>query len=418
MRIMAKVGNVKTEMIDRIDMILANTEKLDTIAAKSADLLDNSSTFKGKAGSLKWAVIRNNFCVLIALGIFLLLVIAAGMYVKLLFLYIFTKIDGSVVVFPVSNDVFPPRVVAVVPNLKLPSKKLKYIFCDKVAQTNKMPLTIATYNVLCDIWDNTLHFPKIRFTKQIQMLKELNADILCLQEVTHNYYFNFLTTTTQSWTKYYYKHVDTRLNDADYLNKQIMGNVILSKYPIINSSNFTWHDDKLDRPAIVAIIQLPHAKLAIINVHLKAQENDAACKTRKLQMQKMYHYAKEQLQQVDEVIILGDLNLHWDAENENIPAESWYDCWQLKGQDKGYTMDCETNGLLKHMYPTWMERLRLDRILWRKKKTDAEYTIWLESIEVFGEKPIFSGLDDITMPNAKLVNCCASDHYGIKATFI
>ncbi len=82
MRIMAKVGNVKTEMIDRIDTILANTEKLDTIAAKSADLLDNSSTFKSKAGSLKWAVIRNNFCVLIALFIFLALVIAAGMYVN------------------------------------------------------------------------------------------------------------------------------------------------------------------------------------------------------------------------------------------------------------------------------------------------------------------------------------------------
>lgn len=274
-------------------------------------------------------------------------------------------------------------------------------------------MRLATYNVLCDIWDGHLHFPIIRFKKQMKMLQELEADILALQEVTFTYYSML---KNEYWTRFYYMAFDPRILDPNGVEKEIMGNVVLSKYPITQTTILPWFHERLDRPSVVTHIKFPHATLGLINTHLKASEDQSSQMLRSAQLKYLFDFVDKNMQTLDEVIILGDFNLHSDAENSYI-RNDFYDCWPMKQTNSGFTMTTETNGLLQYMYPKEKFQYRLDRIIWRKKSS-AEHKIWLESIALFANEKMFQDESDPTIPNEKFSNACASDHYGIVASFI
>lgn len=63
------------------------------------------------------------------------------------------------------------------------------------------------------------------------------------------------------------------------------------------------------------------------------------------------------------IIVLGDLNLHLINETCLLYKYGFYDCWvEAHPDDKGYTWDPLRNKLINYLLPYDNRRMRLDRI--------------------------------------------------------
>jgi endonuclease/exonuclease/phosphatase family metal-dependent hydrolase len=261
---------------------------------------------------------------------------------------------------------------------------------------------IATHNVLKD--GNHWFFEFFlrsneRFTHEMHVLKQINAEVIALNEVTPTFLKMLLS---QDWVRNEYYVSDVLKNDNETENDSVfrkgvpMGNVIISKIPIKALSMFRFSSSvTCKRHAIIATFD----QLTVCSIHLSAYK-------------KLHQRRADQLVELTKylpssnTVILGDFNLQVDAENVSITNCGYYDLWQPSDSDPlqctGFTWDSNTNVMLKTLIPFFKRRMRLDRIAM------SNVSDWKsDQVSLFADKAI-----------AKDSYLFCSDHYGLVTTLV
>ncbi|CAI2374834.1 unnamed protein product [Moneuplotes crassus] len=164
---------------------------------------------------------------------------------------------------------------------------------------------------------------------------------------------------------------------------------------------------------IFALFKINGVNLILVAAHLCARINNAHVRKRQLEMvENMERTLLEHQCEITEeiadaisknnIIILGDLNLHHPNEISLIESVGLYDLWLEKhSHNDGITWDPSKNRLINVMLPFDNRRMRLDRIC------------MLESKQM--------SISDITMFADQRISKCylyPSDHFGLRAELI
>jgi len=270
-------------------------------------------------------------------------------------------------------------------------------------------LRIATHNVLkVTNWflELIIRSPE-RFQKEMEILKELNADIIGLNEVT----LPFLhLLQNQDWVRenYYLSDVISLNNNKNEepttVNKTVfdhseMGCVILSKYPFDNLYSFEFSStSNCDRDVIIG--SFFDNQFNIVSAHITAYEEHF--NRRETQMKELCETLDQNLHN-NNVIIMGDLNLHLVKEDLLIPKIGYIDLWKPSVEDEnGYTWDTKTNSLINKFLLLDRRRMRLDRIIAKKGCEWVPEDESKNGVIIFANEPVYKN---------RYLYC--SDHFGL-----
>ena len=136
---------------------------------------------------------------------------------------------------------------------------------DTAKDGTKDIVKVATYNVL-KVAENPLFNvilkPQERYKYQMNVLfPSLDVDILCLNEVQHDYHGELMQNKDLK-ERFPYK-----TEKEDTPNKNQIHNMILSKYP------FRVYKQCINPATIIALVNLP-CPLILVSTHLESQEGN------------------------------------------------------------------------------------------------------------------------------------------------
>ena len=266
---------------------------------------------------------------------------------------------------------------------------------------------IATYNVLCsNFWlERKISSDIKRYNYQINhLLPDLDVDILGLNEVSKNYVDILMKS---DWAKKYYIS-DPNNTIFEHSN----GNLIISKFKMRCFSL----DHIIKGRIMAALIEIKDQSFLIISAHLSGYEENI--EKRKVELQNILQSIKtyENVPKSDfssferavlnnNIIIMGDLNLHNFQEEKLIEMNGYVDLWtETSKNDPGYTWDSLKNCLINVRLPFDNRRMRLDRILLKEGSLlfDIKEN---EKMKIFGTNLIDKG---------KIWSYLnSSDHFGL-----
>lgn len=272
-------------------------------------------------------------------------------------------------------------------------------------------LTIATFNVLFDIYQPELLFSDERRLKLIAELQALDADIIGLQEVTQPLIRELMSVP---WIRAHYYLTDVAREDQPSPTVFPYGQIILAKHPfrpifheyvsflffvfwLISYTNRFSEYSKV----IAGEFEFNKQKFVLPVVHLSSDKNKPllfAAQRRAEQINIVLEYVKNRGD--ESVLMIGDFNFKDEAEVLNVP-HNFIDIWrQLNPTDPGYTYDPTINTMAA-VTTTYGKRNRFDR-LYLTAGSD-----WRPiSCELFADKPFKAQNGANTL--------YISDHYGIK----
>lgn len=178
----------------------------------------------------------------------------------------------------------------------------------------------------------------------LQVLRDLDADVICLQEVWGE---NGTSFAEQLAADLGYHHVYA---PGATLNDVRMGNAILSRWPILDHQIIALYDQKNAeevRVAVHALIDGPRGKLPVFSTHLNWQQHHSHIRQR--QVADLVQFIKQTKPCKFPPVICGDFNA--DPQSEEIrmmtgqttcPVDNlvFHDAWHF-GRDRGagYTWD-------------------------------------------------------------------------------
>ena len=124
-------------------------------------------------------------------------------------------------------------------------------------------MRLLTYNIHKAIGTDRRYEPD----RVVEILRQSEADILCLQEVDFRVPRSSYDDIAFSFAEALGFHYSLGLNV--FLKRGAYGNAILSRYPILNSENLniTWSIKK-PRGCLMSRIITPAGELAVLNMHL------------------------------------------------------------------------------------------------------------------------------------------------------
>lgn len=166
--------------------------------------------------------------------------------------------------------------------------------------THDPAIRIATYNVhKCRGLDRRVNAGRIG-----TVLREINADIVALQEVT------WLTEAApgQHQVRYLAEHLGFyyRVGETRRWGKRVYGNAILSRFPIIGARHFDLTRRRYERRGCLRVdVMLPHQHLLhIFNVHLALIPKDRRLQIHQLMSEEFLFNPELQ----GACVVLGDFN--------------------------------------------------------------------------------------------------------------
>jgi endonuclease/exonuclease/phosphatase family metal-dependent hydrolase len=236
-------------------------------------------------------------------------------------------------------------------------------------------LSVVTWNV----WFEDFKF-ETRTREIIRILKELDADFVCLQEVTPRF---VQMICDDLWVQKSYC-----VSDCDGSTVRPYGVMMLTKFKVAEFHNFDFTESMMGRSLLVANYG---QRFAVSTSHFESLNFNMNARIEQLRL------STEILRTIDHSIVCGDFNFSSDwMENAHIP-EDFIDIWaHLHPEEKGFTMpDCGR-------FPAW----RPDRILLRSLET----IIPQEMIRI-GEKPL--EYPDIPVKERSRFVLTPSDHQGL-----
>lgn len=255
-------------------------------------------------------------------------------------------------------------------------------FAEDAKQLEKaVTLKLVTYNVLADEVAVKQRIPAL-----FKLLKESDADIIVLQEVTP-WFFKMLYE--EPWLKSYH------LTTEDNANAVRGEYVILSKQKI-QTAVYQKLSGKQQRGTFVAKLKWNGRSLAVGTAHMESMLEDGPVRAK--QLDEIFPL----LANTEDAIFLGDLNFGDGEEPDTSHLDKKYvDAWrELKPNEPGYTWNIETSAMAKSgSFPGETSR-RIDRVLVRS-------AVWKpEAIALIGDKPVAEGKKDVF----------PSDHFGVSVT--
>jgi len=226
--------------------------------------------------------------------------------------------------------------------------------CAKNALTEAPPSTLqfGTDETLDIITWNIENFPQSNLTVEYlsQLIIELDADIVALQEIESKSEFDILVNSLDGWMGFKSNSASYNLNLAFIYNSTIIN--FINEYEIFQDD---WY--AFPRPPLILEVEWDDKQVYIINNHFKAMSGSENEDRRRDACTKLENYIATYLAN-DKVIVLGDLNDEiQEPQNSNV-------FWTFINDDENYKF-ADTNiangSSTSWSYPTWPSHL--DHIL-------------------------------------------------------
>ncbi|MEW5859786.1 MAG: poly(A) polymerase [Cyanobacteriota bacterium] len=247
-------------------------------------------------------------------------------------------------------------------------------------------LTIASFNVLCDRYEQERIQTAQRLPAIVEHLRRCDADIIALQEVTPPLLDVLLE---QDWVRSY-----TISESPEGQALKPYGLLLLSRLPF----TLVEHQYSAHKRVLVGTWEINGRSLHLAVVHLTSNRAHNALEVRTHQRSVLLEYLKTL---PGDGFIVGDFNSRGDEQEEELSQSGFVDVWTLlHPDDAGYTFDPESNPLAALMSLSG-EAARFDRILQRGE--DGRFLP--RSMELFACEPV-ADTQGTLYP---------SDHFGIRA---
>lgn len=140
----------------------------------------------------------------------------------------------------------------------------------KASQT----IRVMTWNL--SSWGLSNHSGKGKADHQnemIDLIKKTNADVLCFEEYIYyrnsKYQDSIIPALKESGYQYRY-FVRTKFIERFYKSTRLITTIIISKYPITDTSHFFYNDEQLVEPLIQADIKVNDQTIRIFTTHLES----------------------------------------------------------------------------------------------------------------------------------------------------
>ena len=146
----------------------------------------------------------------------------------------------------------------------------------KKFEINKAPETIRVLTWNLSSWGETNRSDKSKRNNQkemIDLIKKTNADVLCFEEYVYykdsKYQDSIIPALQESGYKYSY-FVRTKFIERFYKSTRLITTIIISKYPVADTSHFFYNDEQLVEPLIQADIKINDKTIRIFTTHLES----------------------------------------------------------------------------------------------------------------------------------------------------
>lgn len=261
--------------------------------------------------------------------------------------------------------------------LSYDKKNSKWVSSVPILYNNDINIiNIATFNVLFDKYLEKITKFELRYDAIDDCIKDIDADIICLQEITEKN--KALILKSSNIKKYYVTDINNEFCDL----------LILSKLPFSHIKLFKLSKYKY---ALRCTLLIDNQYVDIYNVHLSANNMRDCIALRKEQLGKIYRFMAHHKTN----IIIGDTNLE-DGEEPNI--NNFIDCWNELNIGNGYTYCPSENKLAEQM---------------SNGKTNRRY----DRIYISNKKSILQAVEGKVI-TTKFNNMHPSDHYPLLIKFI
>lgn len=247
-------------------------------------------------------------------------------------------------------------------------------------------LKIVSFNVLSDKYEQEHIHTEQRIPAIIEYLRDSDADIVALQEVTRSLLEALLV---QDWVR---ESFICEPPDSSTIERY--GLLLLSRLPF----TLVEHRYSAHKQVLVGTWLLNEQFLRVAVVHLTSNRSRNPVATRARQLNLLLDYLKTQ---PGDWAIAGDFNIADNEHLEELTRNGFIDVWKvLHPLEQGYTFDPRHNTLAA-LTSMSGKAARFDRILLRSQNGS-----WLpRAMELFACEPL-SGSE------GKLY---ASDHFGVSA---
>lgn len=263
------------------------------------------------------------------------------------------------------------------------------LLTNRPIKSTRKNLRIITFNILCGLFESDKIFTEKRMPATIDILRDSQADIIGLQEVSPDFLELILSA---DWVRENYFVSD--VNPGKTVKP--FGNFILSKLPFTLVEHRFFSHKRL----LVGTWEINGQKLHGAVVHLTSDRGKNAPDKRRYQLTTLLNYLHIQ---EGTCLIMGDFNTRGDEQKNTLNNSNFADIWEvLHPGEVGYTFEPQANPLAALMSREG-KPARFDRILMQGK--DKHKNNWVATeINLFGCEPI-----------ANTDNLFPSDHFGVCA---
>ncbi|HEX8702471.1 MAG TPA: poly(A) polymerase [Myxococcaceae bacterium] len=263
-------------------------------------------------------------------------------------------------------------------------------------------LTIASLNVLFDLYEPELLDTRRRTRAAISLLRMVDADVIALQEVTKPFLDALLDT---QWIREHFFLSE----GPDATTVTPYGQVILSRYPFASLGQWQFTRDKR---LIAAELALRGGPVWVATLHLMSNVDPTGAGFRASMVRAITDWAQSREGQgrgADDLILAGDFNFgDEDPESQTFEDAGFIDAWKtLRPGDAGLTYD-PTHNAMAALTSSSGRRQRMDRVLVRSPSG----RVTPHQVSLFGEEPV-SG-----KPAPGGGPLFVSDHFGVKCTLV
>ena len=243
-------------------------------------------------------------------------------------------------------------------------------------------LTVVTWNV----WFDRAH-QEARAAALLDVLRDTDADVICLQEVTRPFLGHALAS---EWVRRGYAVSDGSGETVDPYGVLLLSRVPLEALELIELPSET------GRRLLVASLRIGHRRLVVGNLHLESRGEKAA--SRVAQMEAIFPLLRAR---GDDVVLVGDFNFDSEAMEAGHLDTSFVDLWPaLRPGEPGWSMDTHANRMT-YLHKQKHKQVRFDRVLARSPQGHFAG----RSIRLLGTEAIAANARDVF----------PSDHFGLEA---
>jgi|GEM_PF-184633 len=263
-------------------------------------------------------------------------------------------------------------------------------------------LTVASFNVLFDLYDPELLDTGRRTSAAISLLRSVDADIITLQEVTPPFLQALLDT---AWVREHFFLSE----GPEATTVTPYGVVLLSRFPFATLTQSMFSRDKR---TIAGEFALGGGLLWVATLHLTSNRDPHSANARAAQIRTLLHRAQWMEAhggEAPDLVVTGDFNFGDGAPEEQTFAEAGFvDVWKaLRPGEPGYTYDPARNALAA-MTTAAGQSQRFDHIMVRS----SSGRLAPREVSLFGEEPL-SG-----RPSPGGDPLFVSDHFGLSCTLL